>query len=190
MRAGGPGRARLQGLQHLLHGGVERLGQLLHGRGPTELVGQLLFPLAQREVALLRRARRAHRPGLVPQRPLELAVHGAAGERGERDALLGIEPVHGAHHREQRGLAQVVDGDAPRPVPDREAVGEPPVLLDDLVAHASVAGPLVLAEQLVLLLASARECSVVGALGRGHSSMLRGRLVSRNTRSPSSTPSS
>ena len=90
---------------------------------------------------------------LVAQRPLELAVHRAADERGEGHALVGIEAVDGPNHGEKRGLAQVVDRDAAGPVARREPVGEPAVLLHDLVAEPAVTGPVVLAEQLVAVTA-------------------------------------
>ena len=97
----------------------------------------------------MRAPRRADRPGPVPEVALDLAVHGAAGERREGDAALGVEAFDRLERAEHGDLDEVVELDAPAAVVVGDGGGEAAVGLDELVADRPVARGAVDLEQTV-----------------------------------------
>ena len=84
---------------------------------------------------LLGTTRHFQRPRRVPEMPLDLALDRASGERRERHAERGIEPIDRFDEREHRHLLDVVVASGTRVEALRDVDGEAHVLFDDLVAE-------------------------------------------------------
>ena len=89
---------------------------------------------AEPQMQLLRTARDAYRPGLVPEMPLELAFDGDRRVGREFEIAVRVEPLDGLEHAEVCDLEEIVEGFAAVRVAPREMRGERLVRLDQLVA--------------------------------------------------------
>src|SRR5262249_60073238 len=107
---------------------------------PAELLTEPGHDPAQLEVQLLDSPRHADGPTSVAEVALELAENGRSRERRELETPAGIESFHRLEEPNQRDLDQVVD----RLTAVRETAGEKVrqrrVLLDELIATATIAG--------------------------------------------------
>ena len=92
-----------------------------------------------------RRGTRTAQP-LVAEVALELAHDGRRRERGELQPAVGFEALDRLQQADERDLAEVVERLAPVREAPCEELGEPHVLLDELVAEHAVAGSPVLDE--------------------------------------------
>ena len=132
---------------------AEVLGELRHRRRAAELLGQLVGRPAQPQVGLLGRPGHAHRPRVVAEVALDLALDRAPGERRERHVAVGLEAVDGLDEGEEGDLAEVVVARAAPSEAPGDVGGEAHVPLDELVAQAPAARAPELAEQRVLVVA-------------------------------------
>lgn len=71
-------------------------------------LGELGGRGGQRQPQLLEAARDADRPALVAEVPFDLADDGGGGVRGELDAALRVEAVHGLDQADGGDLGQIV----------------------------------------------------------------------------------
>ena len=86
------------------------------------------------------------RPGRVPEVPAQLAGHRRPGERGERHAHAGVEPLDRLEDAEPGDLDEVVHRLAAPAEPHGLAAREVKVGLDQAVADRSVTSSPELAE--------------------------------------------
>ena len=100
----------LHGLEHLIDGRVEILGDLGDRGRALELGGQRIGGLVDLCRELLQAAGHANAPALVPKVALDLAHDGGRGERGELQAARRVEAVDGLEQAQIADLHEVVDG--------------------------------------------------------------------------------
>ena len=111
---------------------------------------------------LLDPARHAHRPPFVAEVTLELAGDRRRRERRELQPTIGLEPFDRLEQADESDLAEIVERLAAVREATRQELGEPDVLLDELVPQLAVAGAAVFLEALP-------RVGVVGVrLGFGH----------------------
>src|SRR5829696_1965731 len=136
----GVGAPGLEGLEHLLDRHAGPVGDLLDGRRAAQRLAQLGHRHVHGVVQVLQAARHVHGPGGVAEVAAQFAHDRRHGEGREDDAVVGVEALDGLQHAEHGDLHQVVE----RLALVREALGavhgQPAVLLDERVAHVTVAG--------------------------------------------------
>ena len=112
------GVCRVQCFQDLVLGGIDGPGDLGHGGGALELLGELTDHRAQAEIQLLEPPGHPYRPALVPEMALELSDDGRGGVGGELHLAVRVEPVDGLDQPDGAHLDKVVQrlppaGEAP-----------------------------------------------------------------------------
>ena len=138
-RHGAVGGGRLAGLQDLLGGGADLLGELGHRRRAAELAAQFVADPLDADGQLLEVARDADRPALVAEVPLELTEDGRHGERRERGLAGGIEAVDGLQQSERSDLDEVVELLAAVLVAARQLAGEREEAIDQRLSRGRIA---------------------------------------------------
>ena len=126
------GRCR-QATKHVITLHLQVRGDLVDRGSPPIALRQFFGTVAYQQVEFLGTAGDAHGPRPIAEVPLQFAFDRAAGERGERCAVLGIEPIDGLDQADHRHLAQVVVALAPKAI--RNVRRETHVPFDELVAQ-------------------------------------------------------
>src|SRR5439155_8210624 len=142
-------RAGLHRLEHRLLGYPGSLRDLARRRRAPLLLAERRDDAAQLEVELLHTTRHTDCPSAVPEVPLQLAEDRRGGERRELEPPIGIETLDRLEQAHQRHLNEVVAWLAAIREAAGEEVRQRGVLLDELVAHAPVAGAAIDAEPFV-----------------------------------------
>ena len=130
----------LESLDHVVDVGPDGGGDLCHGRGSSELLGEFVLGVAHGQVKFLGGAGRVNGVGVIAQVALHLAFDGAGNERRELHAPIGVVSIDRPHHGQEPHLAKIVGRRIPASVPAGVDVGDVGVELDDLVADLAVTG--------------------------------------------------
>ncbi len=146
-----PGVAGLHGLEHLVLADLQPLGDLADGGRALQHAGQRGDRVLDVADSLLEPARDAKRPDAVAEVAAEFAEDRGPGERRERDAARGVEPLQRAHQADAGYLHQVVGGLGAAGVAHREATGERQEAVDEFLAQRGIARLGESPQQLVLL---------------------------------------
>ena len=123
-----------------------------------ELGGEELDRGADLDVEILHPARDPHGPRGVAEVAPQLPHHRGDGERGERHADIGVEPLGRLEDAEHADLDEIVERLSPVVEPAGTVDRNPAVLLDQVVPQLTIAGRPVADEPLDDLLLVSRHC--------------------------------
>ncbi len=137
-RAGRVGIGRGHALDDLLLADPQPLGQLGNGRGPVQLLGQLVPRLGEVEPQLLKAPRHPDRPGGVTEEALDLADDRRHRERGEFHTAVGLEAVDRLDQTYRADLDDVLHRFAAGTEPGRGELHQRQIQLDQSVPYIRI----------------------------------------------------